>query len=260
MLDALDESLEAFLRATVPLDAQAVDVAFEPPERQWSAKLNRPTVNVFLWDITRSSDAARAGVETIERDGVKVRRMPLPRVELQYLLTAWTSDHGDERALLSGLLRAALAHQEIPPAFVAEPLQPLTPLTLSMPRRSDRNLEVFQALDGQLKPGIGLTVVAPVDVGVVTPTGPPVTGVELTVAERRPGADGHRRASTQRRVAGEVRDAAAVGAVVRSPHGKTTVNLAGRFLIAAQPGDEVVIDTDPPRTVVVPDVGGVVVG
>ena len=63
VLDLIDESLEAFFRATVPLDATDVDVSFEPPEREWSAKLNRPTVNAFLWDIRRSTHRARTGME-----------------------------------------------------------------------------------------------------------------------------------------------------------------------------------------------------
>jgi hypothetical protein len=63
-----------------------------------------------------------------------------------------------------------------------------------------------------------------------------------------------------RRIAGEVRDLESVGAAVRSPRGVTTVNPGGRFLINARPGDEIVIETDPPQTVVVPPIGGVVVG
>ena len=86
MLDLIDQTLEAFFRATVPLSAQDVDVSFEAPDREWSAKLNRPTVNLFLWDIRRSTDRARTGVEELERDGRLVRRLALPRVELRYLV------------------------------------------------------------------------------------------------------------------------------------------------------------------------------
>ena len=60
-----------------------------------------------------------------------------------------------------------------------------------------------------------------------------------------------------RRIAGEVADPAAVGATVVSPRGSATVNLAGRFVIAAAAGDELTIETDPPLTVVVPVEGGV---
>ena len=73
MLDLIDATLEAFFRATVPLSAQDVDVSFEPPDREWSAKLTRPTVNVFLWDIRRSTDRGQAG-----RRGDRARRPARP--------------------------------------------------------------------------------------------------------------------------------------------------------------------------------------
>ena len=254
MLDLIDATLEAFFRATVPLSAQDVDVSFEPPDRDWSAKLTRPTVNLFLWDIRRSSERARAGIEEIERAGQLVRRAPLPRVELRFLATAWTSDHGDERALLSGLMRSMLAHGEIPETFVAEPLRELGPLQLLMARASDEQPELGAALEGQLKPGIAAMLVAAVDTDVFTPAGPPVEVFDLRMSSRE---DRERSAFAVRRVAGEVADPAAVGVAVISPRGAATVNTAGRFVIPAVAGDELVIETSPPRTVVVPLEGGV---
>ena len=59
-------------------------------------------------------------MEELERDGRRVRRAPLPLIELRFLLTAWASDHGDERALLSGLMRAMTARlQQDPKLAVA---------------------------------------------------------------------------------------------------------------------------------------------
>jgi len=42
VLELIDESLESFFRASVPLSATDVDVAFDAPDREWSAKLTRP--------------------------------------------------------------------------------------------------------------------------------------------------------------------------------------------------------------------------
>ena len=50
--------------------------------------------------------AARTGIEEMEREGRLVRRLALPRVELRYVVTAWTSDHGDERAAHGFVVRA----------------------------------------------------------------------------------------------------------------------------------------------------------
>lgn len=253
MLHLIDAALEAFFRATVPLGAPDVDVSFEAPDREWSAKLTRPTVNVFLWDLRRSSAHERAGMEELEVDGRIVRRRPLPRVELRYILTAWTSDHGDERALLAGLLRAILAHPEIPPTYLPDGIPPEPALRLQLARPDEQLPDFGATLDGQLKPSLAITVVAPVDVGVFTPAGPPVEVIELSTSRRDTGGA----SGPVRRVAGEVTDPNAVGATVISPRGSATVNLAGRFVIPAAAGDELVITTEPPTTVVVPVEGGV---
>src|SRR5436190_11948445 len=98
MLTYVDESLESYLRATVPLSASDIDVSFDVPNDEWSAKLTRPTVNLHLWDVRRSVTRSVTGVEHVERDGVQFRRLALPRVELRYFVTVWSSDARDERS------------------------------------------------------------------------------------------------------------------------------------------------------------------
>lgn len=252
MLDLIDESIEAFFRATVPLGATEVDMSFEPPERDWSSKLNRPTVNAFLWDIRRGGSRSRAGMETLERNGETMRRMALPVIELRYIVTAWTSDHGDERALLGGLMRSILAHGQIPPEYLSGPLAELGPIEVLMARSGEEHLDVFKALDGQLKPGINVIVHTKVDTGMLVAAGPPTGGVDLATSDTTGTAR-----STTRKVAGEILDPQAVGAPVRSPIGGARVNSVGQFLINARVGDEIVVETVPPRTTVVPESGGV---
>ena len=250
MLDLIDEAVEAFLRARVPLGAKEIDVSFEAPDRDWSSKLTRPTVNLFLWDVRRSSARARTGVEEIERDGQTMRRLALPTIELRYLITAWTSNHGDERALLAGVMRTLLASSHLPDEFISGALGDIRPPAMLMARTGEDHVDVFRALEGQLKPSISLIVVADVDTGLGTPVGPDVTSIGLSVSDSDTGAT-----SSSRRVAGEALDA--IGAVVRGPDDMTTVNETGRFLIRAKAGDELVLMTDPERIEVVPETGGV---
>jgi hypothetical protein len=255
VLEFVDASLEALLRAAVPLSATDVDVAFDAPSREWSAKLNRPTVNLFLWDIKRTTDHARTGVETVMRNDQPMRRMVLPRVELRYLVTAWTTEHRDERALLSELLRVALTYQEVPESYIAAGLAEIAPPKMMVARSGETQVDIFKTLEGQLKPALDLIVVTEVDIGGGTPLAAPVTDVGIGVSDihnpsRRTGS---------RRVAGEVQVAGAVGAQVTSPRGGTSVNTSGRFLISADTGDEIVVHLDPPRTALVPAYGGVVI-
>ncbi len=253
MFSWIDETLEAFLRASVPLSAVDIDVSFVPPEEDWSAKLTRPTVNLHLWDVRRSVTRAVTGVEHFERNGVAMRRLALPRAELRYVLTAWTSDPGDERALLGATFVALLAASEVPAPFLAEPLRELPSPTINVARTGDVETKLIK--DG-MKLGLQLTVTAVVDTGAGTPLAAPVTGIDLGVRDTRTGASD----ATVRRIAGEVADPALVGAHVTSPHGSATVNEYGRFLVRAVPGDEIVVHGPTPVTVVAPEQGGVLVG
>ena len=255
MLEFVDASLESLLRAAVPLSATDVDVAFDAPSREWSAKLNRPTVNIFLWDIKRSADHARTGMETVIRNDQPHRRLALPRVELRYLVTVWTTEHRDERALLSELLRVALTYGEIPETYLAAGLSGLTAPRLSVARSNDPQVDLFRTLEGQIKPALDLLIISEVDTGFGTPVGAPVTEIGVGVSD----INNPPRRAELRRVAGEVRVEGAVGARVTSPRGGTRVNESGRFLVAAAVGDEIVVDLDPPRTALVPAVGGVVI-
>jgi hypothetical protein len=252
MLGLIDEGLEAFFRASVPLGAAEVDVSFEPPEREWSSKLTRPTVNLFLWDIRRSAARSRAGVEEIQRDGKTVRRMALPIIELRYLVTAWTSDHGDERALLGGLMRAILANSLLPVDYLPGGFADLKPPTMMMAMAGEEHVDVFKTLEGQLKPGLNIVVTTEVDTGLEDPVGPDVVSIGTALSDFNSGAT-----SSSRRVAGDVLIDHEPGTVVSSPTDATEVNAVGRFLIRAAEGDELTLHVDPPRTVLVPEAGGI---
>ena len=65
MLNLLDESLEEFLRAVVPLPKREVDISFDAPDKDWSARVSRPTINVYLWDVRRNVSERELGLETV---------------------------------------------------------------------------------------------------------------------------------------------------------------------------------------------------
>ncbi|HRD99890.1 MAG TPA: Pvc16 family protein [Ilumatobacteraceae bacterium] len=251
MLAAIDEAFEALLRATAPLSAVDIDVTFEQPDEEWVAKLTRPTVNAYLWDVRRSSDRAVTGTEVAMRDNVPVRRLALPRVDLHYFVSVWTSEHDDERALLGSLLLALLRNREIGADYLPGPLHGLPLPVVHVARTGDA--DTFR-LDRRLKLGLQVTITAVADTGAGTPLAAPVTEIGVTLSDMSNGAT----ATLPKRVAGECHDPAAIGARVTSPRGSTTVNASGRFLISAAPGDEITLDIDPAHTVVAPASGGVV--
>ena len=255
MLHLLDDSLDAFLRATGPLPASDVDVSFEPPDAAWAAGLSRPAVNLYLWRLRRSVSEASGGTELVEQGGVRFRRGPRPRVELGYLVTTWAAEARNAHQLLGRVLTAFLSTNELPRQFLQGELADTTPLpNLSLSKADDDPpSEFWVALGGRFQPGVELTVTATIDPEVLVEAAPSPEVVQTVVSDtRQPG-----RTVRRQRVSGHVGDPAAVGATVRAGRGTAVVDHAGRFLVPAEPGDEVVVDTVPARRAVVPPAGAV---
>lgn len=188
MLQILDESIEAFLRSAVPLPERDVDVAFEAPDRDWSARLNRPTVNLFLWDVRRNLAEQDAGLHLHKGpDGHATRRPPLPRMDCRYVVTAWTSEVRDEHSLLGAVLQSLLLAPRLAPEYIGHgyaDVRPLPSLQVAMPDGKD-TADFWSAIGGQLKPGLDLVVTVTVDAVAARQAGPPVE--DLTVAIRSTG-------------------------------------------------------------------------
>jgi hypothetical protein len=179
MIQDVDETLLALVRGEA-LGGASVDVAFDAPTREWVARRNGPTVDLYLYDIRE--DMARREVQwerVIDNAGrVTERRPPPRRFKLSYMVTAWTQRPEDEHRLLSSLLGCFIRHERLAPAECAGGLaqQPVALLvTTAMPLGSDRSIaDVWSALGGELKPSIDLIVTAPFVVDVAQAAGPPV--------------------------------------------------------------------------------------
>src|SRR6266540_1672304 len=237
MLHLLDDTVEAFLRAVVPLPARQVDVSFQPPDSEWGAGVTKPTVNLFLWEVRLNTSERESGMEFVEEDGVRAWRPPKPRVDCRYLVTAWTTEVQDEHRLLGSVLTALLGQREI----AAEHLQgayadvrPLPTVSAAQPG-GNGNPDLWQALGGKLKPGLDLKVTATVDARVMHEAGPPVERYEIEVTD----VDDPGKSDRVLTVAGAAEGAD--GATVASPRGRATADDEGRFLIRADEGDEVIV-------------------
>lgn len=183
MLHLLDESLETFLRAVVPLPQRSVDVMFEAPDGDWAAGVSRPTVNLYLWDVRPNLTERQWGEELVGLDdGRRVRREPLPRVDCRYLVTAWTTEVRDEHSLLGSVLTALLLHPFIAVDHLKGPFATVRPLPAVNLRSGDgtENSDFWSALGGQLKPGLDLVVTATVDAAAFVEAGPPVQEIDVT--------------------------------------------------------------------------------
>jgi hypothetical protein len=184
MLHLLDESLEAFLRAAVPLPAREIDVAFDTPDKEWAARVSRPTIDLYLWDVRRNVNSGYLdfGAQGDGNDGAH-RRAPLFRVDCRYLVTSWTSDVRDEHALLGATLVALLRHTELERKYLQGVYRDVARVPLIGVGADDgRDTSTFwSALGGRLKPGLDLTVTATVDAALLDPAGPRSAGPGVNV-------------------------------------------------------------------------------
>ncbi len=252
MIRLLDEGLEEMLKAEVSLMAD-VDISFETPTKDWSAGITKPTLNVFLWDLRRSAQEARAGRVNVSRGGSNGYQLAPPRIACRYHITAWASDVRDEHRILSSVLATLLPLRTMPTQYVKGALAEAKPgpdFRVGSPHVKDF-VDFWSALQGKLKAGIDLVATITVDSGAVLAAGPLIG----TVGARSTDITEPARVSEASMVGGRVTDPSAVGAIVRAPADATMVNEDGNFWIRAEPGDEITVDTDPAKTTTVPDDG-----
>jgi hypothetical protein len=183
VIQLLDASVERFLRSVVPLPP-AVSISFATPDKLWGAANAGPTVNLFLWDVRRDVRQAHFGVQYETVDGQGVARRPDPDVALRYLVTAWAGEPRDEHQLLGSVLRALLAHSSIPAEHVAPDLDIVGGVAIEVAAGEGKPSDFWSSLDGQLKPGFELTVRFRVPLDPTLDLGPPIDGVEISVARR----------------------------------------------------------------------------
>jgi hypothetical protein len=192
-----------------------LEIAFDAPTKDWAARRNAPTVNVYLYDIREDLRRRQRGLlneyDTETGRRVVARHRPPRQVKLSYLVTAWTQRPEDEHRLLSRLLSGFIRYDAMPARLLTGSLAELglpVPMTVALPPPEDRAFaDVWTALGGELKPSLDVVVSAPLESGQVVPAGPPVTeGVVLELVEDDPVAhrvtvadDGSHRVAMARR-------------------------------------------------------------
>jgi hypothetical protein len=192
MIHELDAALRALVEREV-LDGAEVEIEFDAPTKEWASRQNRPTVDIYLYDVRQDLSRRQFGrAEVLDDDGLVSARRRIPAFfRVAYLVTAWTQRPEDEHRLLSDLLACFLGHEIIPRELLQGSLEELgisIPLAIAMPPPQDRALsDVWSALGGELKPSLDLVAIAPILPEVYEETGPPVTR-EPTIDFGRTGA------------------------------------------------------------------------
>jgi hypothetical protein len=216
MFADLDETIRNLLIKRVPIDLTEVDISFEAPDREWSGRLSRPTVNCFMYDVRENLDLRQTDWEVQKKNGTATsKRFPV-RIDATYAVTVWARAPEDEHHLLWRVLTAFFKTPVIPEDILQGQLrgQPFPTRTVTVqPSQARANpAELWQALDNRIRPALTYTVTVPLDVDQEF-TAPMV----FTRRTRLWGgdADGGTPAAEGIQISGQVRDAKEAGVPVR---------------------------------------------
>ncbi|GIG22001.1 hypothetical protein Cch01nite_27250 [Cellulomonas chitinilytica] len=192
MIGQVDEAIRALVREAV--GSTDVEVVLDAPTKDWAARRNAPTVDVYLYDLREDLRRRTRGFLENRVEGKVVDRFQPPRhFRLSYLVTAWTQRPEDEHRLLDSVLRHLLRFDALPEHVLEEPLRSAgarVPLFVGLPPPEDRGFaDVWTAMGGELKPSIDVVVDTPVMTDVSAYVGPPVLEpLVIDVADRHGGA------------------------------------------------------------------------
>lgn len=169
MIDDLDEALRRLLIRELPIANNEIDVKFDHPQREWSARLSRPTLNLFLYDLRENVRLRQSSPPwNVIRNGdgtVTKRRKPV-RMDFKYMITAWTNEAEDEHRLLGSTLLALFRNPFLPEDLLPERLQdqpePI-PIMAAQPDTFQQPADVWNAVDNEIRPAIACVITLAVD-------------------------------------------------------------------------------------------------
>ena len=170
MIADLDESIKKLLMTEVPIKNGEIDVKFDQPKREWSDRLNKPTINFYLYDVRENATLRRHQWENVKptngngttlRDVQSIRKRTPFRVDCFYMITTWAAEPEDEHRLLTRCLLALFRHPIIPDKFLMGSMEK-PPFDIQARVANHDKLtnpaEVWSALDNEMRPSVSYVV------------------------------------------------------------------------------------------------------
>jgi hypothetical protein len=169
MIAELDETIRQLLIAELPIKNGEIDISFHQPKREWSARISRPTVNFFLYDLRENNTLRQHQWERMPKDPVnglaQLKRTPY-RVDCFYIMTTWAAEPEDEHRLLARCLLALFRNPILDSNRLVGSLkdQPFEIQThLAVHDRLTNPAEVWSALDNEIRPSIPYIITLALD-------------------------------------------------------------------------------------------------
>lgn len=244
----LDEALRRLLRRELDHRGfDGVEIAFDAPSKEWSAKLTNPVVDLFLYDLREALERAEASPTERRGNGQAFVAPPPLWLELTYAVTAWTKAVEDEHRLLSQVLAILFSFKRLPEDVLSAQLNgsdSLREAQTSVGRPREEKADFWTSVGGQYKASIDYVVHIAVESGTTFVRGPEVRTQSMRT-RLSPGPPGTM--TELHRVGGTVRtsdDVPIAGAWVALPESGlwASTDRDGRFLLnRIQPGEHSVV-------------------
>lgn len=170
MIHELDETIRQLIIAELPIKNGEIEISFDQPKREWSSRITRPTVNLFLYDVRENPTLRQHGWEVadngrIANNETHLKRTPF-RVDCFYMLTIWAAEPEDEHRLLTRTMLALFRHPTIPEQLLHGSLkrQPFELRTrLASHDRLTNPAEVWASLDNEMRPAVSYILTLALD-------------------------------------------------------------------------------------------------
>jgi hypothetical protein len=174
----LDEALRTLLKRELERHGfEGVDIAFDAPASDWSAKLTNPTVNLFLYDLRENVGESEVTPRNLRVNGAMIAAPPPMRLEITYSVTAWTKAVQDEHRLLSQVLAILFSHVALPADLLAGRLASaslLRAIETEVGRPKEEKADFWTSIGGRYKASIDYAVKLEVESGLTFTRGPEV--------------------------------------------------------------------------------------
>lgn len=169
MIQDLDKTLEKLVYDRGKLNRNEIDISFEQPTAEWSARLNRPTLNCWCFDLRENVKLRSMDMTATHRDNTaRIALRPL-RYDLMYLVTAWARRIEDEHQLIWRALGALVQVPRLDPDECEGGLRDqLFDIPLVVGNVTDRMpsmTDLWSVLDNQMRLGFTLVVTLALDSG-----------------------------------------------------------------------------------------------
>jgi len=168
MISDLDETIKKLLVTKGTFEPSQIDIQFDAPDREWSASISKPTINIYLYDV-RENHQLRATdwVITKDRNGNATKKKNPSRIDAAYLITVWSNDIGDEHRLLWQVMSTLFRYPEIPEDVLSGDLvghiYPIKTSTAQPDGLFHNPSDFWTALDNKIKASINYVVTLPLD-------------------------------------------------------------------------------------------------